>query len=119
MRKTRRVTARGAEYHSGLFSSALRALDWKTGSVVGEHKYQEEVGFPGGTYPGMLSTAGGVLFTGDPSGNFVARDPKAGKDLWHATLGSGISNTPETYTLDGRQYVVIAAGDSLYAFYLQ
>jgi acido-empty-quinoprotein group A len=110
---------RGAEYHSGLFSSVLRALDWKTGDVVWEHKYQEEVGFPGGAYPGMLSTAGGLLFTGDPSGNFVAREARTGKNLWHAALGSGVSNAPETYVLDGRQYVLIAAGDSLYAFYLQ
>ena len=66
-----------------------------------------------------MSTSGGILFTGDPSGNFVAHEAKTGKTLWHAALGSGISNNQETYMLDGRQYVVIAAGDSLYAFYLQ
>ena len=66
------------------------------------------------------TTAGGLLFTGDPSGNFLAYDARTGKILWHAQLGKAvISNTPITYMIDGRQIVVVASRDILYGFYLQ
>jgi alcohol dehydrogenase (cytochrome c) len=63
--------------------------------------------------------AGGVLFAGDPSANFIAFDAATGKILWHCPIGATQSNTPETYMLDGHQYVVVAGTDTLYAFYLQ
>jgi alcohol dehydrogenase (cytochrome c) len=110
---------RGSEYHLGVFDSALLALHLDSGTVAWRHDYPQEAGFASSTHPGILTTAGGVLFTGDPSGNFVARDARTGQDLWHADLGSGITNNPETYRLDGRQYILIAAGDSLFAFTLQ
>lgn len=110
---------RGGEWHTGEFHTSLKALDYKTGEVKWEHKYDQD-GFAGGTYPGALTTAGGVLFTGDPSGNFIAFDAATGKILWHCPLGNTFqSNTPETYMLDGHQYVVVAGGDTLFAFYLQ
>ena len=64
---------------------------------------------------GLLTTAGRLIFGADAGGNFVARDVATGKPLWHARLGN-ISNAAETYMLDGRQYVILAAGDSLYSF---
>ena len=66
------------EYHAGVFDSALRALDYRTGEVKWEHKYPG-LGFWSSTYPGMLSTAGKLLFTGDPVGNFIAYDPASGQ----------------------------------------
>jgi alcohol dehydrogenase (cytochrome c) len=48
----------------------------------------------------------------------IAFDPANGKILWHAALKSGVSNGPMTYELDGRQYLVVGAGDTLYAFTL-
>src|SRR5439155_903100 len=65
----------------------------------------------------LVSSAGGLLFGGDAGGNLVAYDAATGKILWHARLGQ-ISNAPQTYLLDGRQYVLQAAGDTLYAFVL-
>ena len=38
--------------------------------------------------------------------------------LWHSTLNGSISNGPITYELDGRQFVVAAAGDTLWTFVL-
>ena len=105
------------EYHTGVFDSAIRALDYRTGDVKWEHRYPG-LGFWSSTYPGMLSTAGKLLFTGDPVGNFIAYDPASGKVLWHTNLGSIVCNSPITYMLDGRQYVVVASGDTLYAFSL-
>ena len=92
----------------------VKAIDPKTGKIAWEHP------FPGiGNFSaGMLTTAGHLLFTGDPFRNFMAFDPANGKILWHAGVGSSVSNGPMTYELDNRQYVVAGAGDSLYAFTL-
>lgn len=108
-----------AEHHVGFFSSALRAFDYKTGTMKWEHKYEGN-GFWSSSYPGILTTGGGLLFTGDPAGNFVAFDAATGKSLWHFPLGGVLAgNAPNTFTLDGRQYVLVAGGDTLHAFYLQ
>ena len=64
---------------------------------------------------GVLATAGDLVFTGDAGGNFVAFDAANGKPLWHSRIGS-ITNAPQTYMIDGRQYVLVATGDTLYAF---
>ena len=63
----------------------------------------------------MLSTAGRVLFTGDGNGNLIAFDVAGGNPLWHTRIGN-ISNGPQTYMLDRRQYLLVAVGDTLYAF---
>ena len=66
----------------------------------------------------MLSTAGKLLFGGDPTGNVIAYDPATGKILWHVGVGAPVTNAPITYELDGRQYLVVGANDMLYAFTL-
>jgi len=43
------------------------------------------------------------------------RDPANGNPLWHAQIGQ-VTNAPETYVIDGRQRVLVAAGDTLYSF---
>ena len=101
-----------AERGAGTAGNFLRAIDYKTGNVV--WKRSTTVGAQG-----LLSTAGNLLFGSDGAGNFIAYDPRTGKPLWHASLPVNPSNAPETYMLDGRQYIVVGAGDSLYAFYLQ
>jgi alcohol dehydrogenase (cytochrome c) len=45
----------------------------------------------------------------------VAYEAATGKPLWHARIGSA-GNAPETYLLDGRQYVLATGGDQLFAF---
>jgi alcohol dehydrogenase (cytochrome c) len=96
----------------------LNAIDYKTGKVVWRHRYAGS-GSWGGTYIGhaYLTTAGRLLFGGDPGGNLVAYDPANGRPLWHVHLGE-VSNGPQTYMLDGRQYILSAAVDMLYAFAL-
>jgi alcohol dehydrogenase (cytochrome c) len=59
---------------------------------------------------GMLATAGGLVFTGKLSGEFVALDERDGKTLWQFKTGSSINSTAITYTHKGRQYVTIASG---------
>jgi alcohol dehydrogenase (cytochrome c) len=43
------------------------------------------------------------------------RDAKDGKPLWHTRVGN-ISNAPQTYSVDGKQYLLVATGDMLWAF---
>jgi alcohol dehydrogenase (cytochrome c) len=98
---------------SGVWSKvALKAIDYKTGQIKWSHEYGARSG--GGS--GILTTAGKLLFTGDPNGNFIAYDPATGNALWHTHLPSTVSNGPMTFELDGKQYLVVGAGDSLYAF---
>jgi alcohol dehydrogenase (cytochrome c) len=59
---------------------------------------------------GMLATAGGVVFTGKLTGEFLALDAATGKTLWQFQTGSSINATAITYTQGGRQYVSVASG---------
>jgi alcohol dehydrogenase (cytochrome c) len=92
----------------------VTAIDYKTGKVAWQHRYP---GTGGGLGNGMLTTAGKLLFTGDSGGNLVCYDVATGKILWHTRTGN-VSNAPETYMLDGHQYIMVAAGDTLYSFLL-
>jgi alcohol dehydrogenase (cytochrome c) len=65
---------------------------------------------------GLLSTAGNLLFAGGPSQDLVALNATTGEALWHARLNAGLSNGPITYEMDGLQYLVVGAGDTLWAF---
>jgi alcohol dehydrogenase (cytochrome c) len=102
----------GGNDRGGWSEGMLEALDYKTGKVKWSHKWEGS----GGIRSGLLTTAGNLLFAGDNSANLIAFNPKDGSILWHAGLHASMSNTPITYELDGVQYLVVAAGDSLYAF---
>ena len=93
----------------GSLGNYLTAIDPKTGKVAWRHE------FPGGGGGGLLATAGGLIFSGDGSGNFAAYDSSNGKPLWHTRIGN-ISNAPQTYLIDGRQHVLVAVNDTIYAF---
>src|SRR5437867_11067404 len=101
------------EIGDGAKGSYLIANEPKTGTTVWRHKFRTSGGARGA--PGLLATAGKLVFGGDVSGNFVALDPASGNPLWHAHIGQ-VTNAPETYLVDGRQHVLVAAGDTLYAF---
>jgi len=108
-----------AERHIASVAGSLKAIDYKTGKVRWSHPLAMNAGGYGGGPMGLLSTAGGLLFGNDGGGNFVAYDVATGKPLWHAGLGANTSNGPQTFMLDGKQYVVVGAGDSLFSFALQ
>ena len=100
------------EVQVGSGGSFLSAIDYKTGKVVWRRPYYGKGG--GG---GLLTTAGGLLFGGDGAGNLVSYDVATGKPLWHARIGQ-VTNAPQTFMLDGHQYVIAATGDSVWAFTL-
>jgi alcohol dehydrogenase (cytochrome c) len=88
----------------------LKAIDPATGEI----KWKFEHTSP--TWSGVLSTAGGLVFTGDAEGNFVALDAASGKALWHFQMGGAVYAPPIAFAVDGKEYVAIAAGSAVYAF---
>jgi alcohol dehydrogenase (cytochrome c) len=68
--------------------------------------------------PGLLSTAGGIIFAGEQQGQFTALDAKTGKVLWHFNTGGLITAGPMTYSVNGKQYVSIASYANVFAFAL-
>ena len=101
----------GGTDRGGHSENMVQAIDYRTGRIRWTHKWE------GSGLSGLLSTAGNLLFSGDgSSSNFVALRATTGDPLWHANLGSSVSNGPITYELDGTQYVIVGAGDTLWAF---
>lgn len=91
----------------------LRAIDYKTG----KSRWVHELG-PGWTWTGVLSTAGGLVFTADVHGNVLALDANTGDTLWHTFAGGQSEQPPITYELDGHQYLLVGAHGVVYAFAL-
>ena len=92
---------------------AVIAIDPRTG----EKKWK----FPmtDTTDSGLLTTASDLLFTGGREGYFQALDARTGALLWKTILGGPIVAGPMTYQVDGKQFIVVAAGHSLFAFALR
>lgn len=92
----------------------LRALDIETGKIVWE---MPQVGpAEGKRNAGVLVTAGGLLFYGDPSGDFVGLDERNGKPLWHFPTGGENKASPMTYLVNGKQFIAIAIGANIICF---
>jgi alcohol dehydrogenase (cytochrome c) len=58
----------------------------------------------------ILTTGGGLVFTGDPEGNFFALDAKTGSRLWSFQTGGGHRGSAISYSIDGRQYIATPSG---------
>jgi len=61
---------------------------------------------------GAMTTAGGLVFYGNQHGMLKAVNAKTGKVLWEFDVGTGIIQSPMTYTVDGKQYLAVVAGRS-------
>ncbi len=94
----------------GSTGSYIAAIDYRTGKIAWRH---EMLGGGGG---GLLTTAGKLLF-GGADGGIVAFDPATGKPLWNSRIG-GLTNAPETYSINGHQYLFCITGETMYAFTL-
>jgi alcohol dehydrogenase (cytochrome c) len=92
--------------------SAIRALESTTGKIKWEFK------MVGDSWTGTLATAGNLVFCADAGGNFFALNAETGKALWDIQLGNSVRANPITYSVDGKQYVEAAAGNSIFAFSL-
>ena len=103
---------------------SLVAIDLKTGAKA----WSVPLGDPTSLMPGIpatktplgtpnlggpIATAGGLVFIGAAMDHVLrAFDVETGKELWKGALPGGARATPMTYSLNGRQYVVVSVGGS-------
>lgn len=103
----------GTERASGDISRKfLRALDIQTGKIAWE--IPDIGGQALGS--GLMTTAGGFVFYGDGFGTVTAADARDGRILWHFNTGQPFKGGPMTYTIDGKQRLVLIAGQTVFAF---
>jgi glucose dehydrogenase len=92
----------------------LRALNIETGEIVWE------VPQPGParakTWSGILATAGGLIFYGQPNGGFTAADQRTGKTLWQFPTNVRMKASPMTFAVGAAQYIAVAAGPNILCF---
>lgn len=98
----------------------ISAIDLKTNEIV----WKKRIGTVRDSSPiplpfkmgmpmlgGPIVTAGGVAFIGATADNYIRGfDVNNGKEVWRARLPAGGQATPMSYSIDGRQYILIAAG---------
>jgi PQQ-dependent dehydrogenase (methanol/ethanol family) len=85
----------------------VSAVDYNTGKIA----WQVKTPLP--MMGGALTTAGGLVFTGEGDGWFRAYDAKSGKVLWSFFAGAGVNAPPASYSVDGKQYIVVGAGGNV------
>ena len=90
----------------------VRAIDALTGKRVWEYKAVRSNHYG----PGLLSTAGGIVFAPEQLGQVSVLDAKTGQSLWHFNTGDVITAAPATYSVDGQQFFAIASGTNVFAF---
>jgi alcohol dehydrogenase (cytochrome c) len=82
----------------------VTAVDYHTGKIRWKVKTEQPM------IGGILATAGGLVFAGEGNGQFKAYDSETGSVLWNFQAGAGVNAPPASYTVDGDQYIVVAAG---------
>ncbi len=82
----------------------VTAIDLATGKKVWQVKTEQPM------MGGATATAGGLVFTGEGNGWFKAYDAKTGKVLWQFQCGAGVNAAPSVFSVDGEQFVAVAAG---------
>ena len=92
---------------------AIRAFDPQTGDRKWEYKMTDV------TDSGILTTASDLLFTGGREGYFMAMNARDGELLWKSVVGGQVSAGPMSYSVNGKQYVAISAGNSLFVYGLR
>ena len=91
----------------------MRAFDPKTGERKWEFKMADV------SMSGILTTTTDVLFAGGREGYFWALDARTGAELWRANLGGEVASGPMSYSVNGRQYIAVSAGNSLFTYALR
>jgi PQQ-dependent dehydrogenase (methanol/ethanol family) len=107
---------KSAEVKAPVTQKIVRAIDIDTGKVAWEIPFLGTM-FPK-TWPGVMATAGGLLFYADPNGTFAAADARDGKTLWHWPTNVYMKASPMTFTVGGKQFVATVAGPNIIAFSL-
>jgi PQQ-dependent dehydrogenase (methanol/ethanol family) len=82
------------------------AIDLTTGTIKWQH--ESPLPFVGG----VLSTSSGLVFQGESDGHLTAFDSDTGEILWQFNTGAGVNAPPIAFTLDGEDFIAVAAGGS-------
>jgi alcohol dehydrogenase (cytochrome c) len=82
----------------------IEAIDLKTRKVVWSMRQRAPIA------SSLLTSAGGLVFSGARDRRFRAYDAATGKVLWQVGLNASPSSSPATYSVDGVQYVAIVTG---------
>lgn len=85
----------------------VTAVDYNTGKIRWKVKTQQPM------IGGIMATAGGLVFTGEGNGLFKAYDSATGNVLWSFQAGAGVNAPPASYTVDGKQYIVVGSGGNV------
>ena len=99
---------------AGPVTRKVLALDAATGARKWEYRAPSGADSENGN-SGLLSTEGGLVF-GASGGVFFALDADTGREVWRRSLGGKTKSAPISFTVDGRQVVVVAAGRALFEF---
>ena len=91
-------------------SGSVHALDVRTGDI----RWKFPLLSP--PWNGVMATAGGLVFGGSNEGNFFALDAETGESLWDFHAGAPARSNPMSFAVDGRQRVVMAAGEAVFVF---
>jgi acido-empty-quinoprotein group A len=102
----------------GHLQRVLQAIDPLTGNTVWRHVYPNLNDAPTTVGPSILTTATNLLITGDDQKNVIVYSADKGQVLWHHELSANESGGVITYMLDGKQYIVFGAGDTLHTWSL-
>jgi glucose dehydrogenase len=92
----------------------LRAVNIDTGEIAWEVPQAGPARAK--TWSGILSTAGGLIFYGQPNGGFTAADQRTGKTLWQFPTNVRMKASPMTFMFAGHQYIAVAAGPNILCF---
>jgi alcohol dehydrogenase (cytochrome c) len=85
----------------------VTAVDYDTGKIRWQVRTQQPM------IGGALATAGRLVFAGEGNGLFKAYNAATGSVLWSFQAGAGVNAPPASYTVGGKQYIVVAAGGNV------
>ncbi len=92
-------------------SGTLSAIDLRSGALRWQVRTDEPL------LGGVLATSGGLVFSGIGQNRLGAFNSSSGEQLWSAEVDAGVNAPPITYSIDGRQYIAVAAGgNALFGF---
>ncbi len=106
-------TAAGSTFGGSLkFDPIEQVTGWVHGfdAVTGAQKWVRHTEGP--MVAGVTPTAGGVVFTGAPSGAFWGLSATTGEILYEFNTGGAIGGGISTYAVNGRQYVAVTSGSA-------
>ena len=85
-------------------AGSISAFDPRTGEESWRWRHDQPM------CASLLATGGDLVFGGEPSGKFHALNATNGEQLWSFQCGSGHHSSPSTYSVDGRQFIVVPTG---------